>query len=145
MILLKKMGDTKKGIIVAVLISSAFFSSAHLINLFDESSLGALVAVIPQIIRTFAQGLFFAAIYLRSKTLLAPIFLHGLGRAAGGIFSFGIIFSTEAPLLQETAGDPSFLPILLNTTFSTLPFLIAGLILMRKVEPESVVVEKMEH
>lgn len=85
-ILAKKYARSVKGVWFAALIASSIFGIAHLLNLF--TGFNPLVAVLQAISATIT-GLFFAAVYLRSRSLWVPILVHALidtAALAGSIF-----------------------------------------------------------
>ena len=74
-ILAKKYVGSVKGVWLAALIASAIFGIVHLLNIFTGFD---PVVVIMQAISATSTGLFFAAVYLRSRSLLVPILVHAL-------------------------------------------------------------------
>ena len=123
--LLKKMGDTKKGIIGAFAISAALFGIAHSVNLLWEEPL----AVFSTIVFATGGGFFLGAIYLRTKTLIAPILLHGILNLSGMIWW---AFTTEGPTSTSATTLADFAVTFL---IAVLPLVIASYVLLRKVEP----------
>jgi membrane protease YdiL (CAAX protease family) len=70
------MGFLKKNrVFVTVLTSSMFFGAMHLFN--AGSGAGITLAILQAVATTFV-GLFYAAVYLRSGSVLVPIVLHGV-------------------------------------------------------------------
>jgi len=126
-ILLLKMGQTKKGIINACLISSAIFGIAHIVNIIV---VGELLPVITQVVYATFIGVFYAALFLRTKTLWIPILFHGLTNVSTQIFSVLV-----SPEVMQNQAEPSVIETLLPVAI-IFPFLIAGLILLRKVKPD---------
>jgi len=133
-LLLKRKGGNKKTL-GAVLLSSLFFGAAHLSNI--ESSKDVF-PVILQVIYASMIGVYFAALYLRSKSLLVPIILHGLFDFSD--FLLPVILSPEGlkAFSEQTTGvailSHSFLSVLL-----TLPFLFVGIWMLRKYDDPMVV------
>lgn len=74
-IIAKKYVRSVKGVWLAALIASSIFGIAHLFNLF--TGFNPLV-VFMQAISATGTGLFFAAVYLRSRSLWVPILVHAL-------------------------------------------------------------------
>ena len=74
-ILAKKYADSVKGVWFAALIASSIFGIVHLINIFTGYD---PLVVLMQTISATSTGLFFAAVYLRSRSVLAPILVHAL-------------------------------------------------------------------
>jgi membrane protease YdiL (CAAX protease family) len=133
--LLKKMGDTKKGMVNTLIISSVFFALVHLGNLIWVDAL----SVISQVFYAFAIGMFFGAIYLRTKTLITPILLHGLMNVSGQIFD---AFTSPDFIGQRDMQSSDIAQTVVQTLIMVIPFLIAALVLLRKVKPEEI--EKQE-
>jgi len=130
-ILLLTMGHTKNGIIKAVLISSAIFGVVHIVNVIV---VGEFLPVIAQVIYATFIGVFYAVLYLRTKTLWVPILLHGLTNLSTQIFN--VILSPDVLQdLMQNQTEPSVMDAFMPVVFS-IPFLIVGLILLRKVKAE---------
>jgi len=132
-ILLLTMGHTKKGIIKACLISSVLFGVVHILNIIV---VGEYLPVIAQVIYAPFVGVCYAALFLRTKTLWVPILLHGLTNVSTQIFN--VLLSPD--VLQgsmQNQTDPSLIDAFMPVVFS-IPFLIVGLILLRKVKAEDV-------
>jgi len=137
-ILLKKYGHTKNGIILSCVIPSILFGMVHVSN---YPLVG--ISVISQIIIPIAHGLFYAALYLRTRTLLVPIFIHGFTNIAHQIFHAIIapnIFLqiAEAQSQNQLQAEVVTFGDVFLILLSTLPYLIAGFILLRKVTPEKI-------
>ena len=132
-ILLKKTGGSKRGIILACVISSAIFGLLHIGNILAGAP---VLPTVTQIISATATGLFFAAVFIRTGKLWIPIFLHGLLNVSVQIFN---AFSPDA-LMQniESQDGTDIVGFIINTLFQTLPILIAALILLRKVKPDEI-------
>jgi len=118
--LLKRAERSKKGIIIACVVSSIIFGAAHITNIFFAGA--SLLGVSLQIIRT--------------KTLWIPILAHALGNFAPRIFS--AIVSYGVLMQNEVVAPTSVSGLIINNILSIVPFLIFGLILFRKVKPEDV-------
>ena len=85
-IIAKKYANSVKGVWFAALIASSIFGIVHLFNIF--TGFDPLVVVL-QAISATSTGLFFAAVYLRSRSLLVPILVHALidtAALSGSIF-----------------------------------------------------------
>jgi hypothetical protein len=132
-ILLLTMGDTKRGIIKACLISSAIFGVVHIVNVIV---VGEFLPVFAQVIYATFIGVFYAVLFLRTKTLWIPILLHGLTNASTQIFNVLLSPDVLQDLMQNQT-DPSVIDAFMPVVFS-IPFLIVGLILLRKVKAEDV-------
>jgi len=136
-ILLKKFGSTKKRIVGAILISSVFFGSVHFVNIIAGAP---VLPTITQIIHASTGGFFYAIVYLRTRKLLIPILFHGLLNVAAQIFD--AIISPEVLMQNANAlVETDIIGFIVNTLFISLPVLIAGLFLLRKVKPEEISAE----
>jgi len=132
-ILLKKKGDTKKGIITACVISAVLFGVAHLTNLVWVDP----ISVISQVFYATAGGIFFGAIYLRTKTLMAPILLHGLMNVSSQIFD---AFTGPDFISQRDANPTGAAETVVTTLIIVVLYLIPAFVLLRKVKPVEIVV-----
>lgn len=128
-LLLKKMGSSKKGIIVACIVSSILFGISHITNLFLGDS---LVKVIGQIFSTTAIGFYFAVLFLRTRTLWVPILVHMLVNLSSYIFN--VIVSYDV-LVQRAQASANIESNIANRVLLIVVFSIAGWILFRKVKP----------
>ena len=72
-LLLQKLPSTKKGMYLAIFISSAIFSLSHLINLFGGVNLNDTVL---QVGYSFLMGLMWAVIYLKTRNIWMSVILH---------------------------------------------------------------------
>jgi len=128
-ILLKKMGGTKKGIISAFIISAVVFGAAHSVHIIWKNPL----ELVGDIIFPIAGGMFLGAIYLRTKTLIAPILIHGLFNLfAGGMIWWA--FTSKGPVssVETTLAD------VITVLIVTLPIVITAFVLLRKVKPDEI-------
>lgn len=130
-LLLLKMGHTKQGIINACIISSVIFGALHMLNLIHTD----VLPVMSQMIYATAIGVFYAALFLRTKTLLIPILFHGMVNLSTQIFYAIVSYDVQQEFLQAQ-NDGGIAAILTNTLVITIPFFSAGLILLRKVKSE---------
>ena len=129
--LLKKMGDTKKGIIGAFVISAAIFGIVHSVNLIWEEPF----TVFSTVVFATAGGFFLGAIYLRTKTLIVPILLHGLFNLSSMIWW---AFTPDGP---TSTSETTLADFMVTFLIAVLPLVIASYVLLRKVEPQ-VIAEK---
>ena len=125
-ILLKKMGDTKKGIINAFIISAALFAVVHSVHLIWTTP----IEVAADLIFAMSGGILLGAIYLRTKTLVVPILLHWLLNLSGGIFT--AFTSPEYSPAGATLDDVIVMLIV------AIPLIITSFVLLRKVKPEEI-------
>ena len=139
-ILLKKMGHSKRGLLNACAISSVIFGMYHIVNIdsivvnAEVLSIGVVYPVISQIIYSTAFGLLAVALFIRSGTLWVPILIHGVGNLVVQTF---FAFVSRDRILQfiETPIVMSLPEFIISTLMSTIPLLLAGLLLLRKASP----------
>jgi len=125
-ILLKKMGGTKKGLINAFILSAVFFSAVHSIHLIWTTP----VEVATDLVFAIAGGMLLGAIFLRTKTLVAPIALHGLLNLSGGIFD---AFTSPEYIAAGASFDDVIIMLIV-----AIPLIITAFVLLRKVKPEEI-------
>jgi membrane protease YdiL (CAAX protease family) len=138
-ILIKKRGTSKNGIIKACVISSVIFGCVHISNLFVDD----VLPVMSNIIGGIAFGVFSAALFLRTGTLWVVILMHGFINLSHQIFNAVIYPEIYIQTVLETSEFSGFI---ISALWSTIT-LIAGFVLLRKVNPEAIVSENsvMEH
>lgn len=73
LLLLQKLPNTKKGMYLAIFISSAIFGLSHLINLFEGIGFSDILL---QVGYSFLMGLMWAVVYLKTKNIWMSILLH---------------------------------------------------------------------
>lgn len=130
--LLTKWNTNGKGVYTAVIVSSAIFGSLHLINLFARPTL--LFFTLAQVVYTTMAGTFFAAVYLRSKSIVSVIIYHALHDISTGIFYILIPTEKLATLnVHYAAGADQSVSQGLFLVFASLPLFIIALFLLRKV------------
>jgi len=116
--MLKKWGDSKNGMIKAVIWSSLIFGLAHLVNLFGAPDM--VIATISQVIYATFLGIFFAAIYIRTRNIWVVASLHALFNWAGMIWF--LFFPTAAP----TGTVDVEIWVLFGQMILTMPFAVFG-------------------
>ena len=125
-ILLKKTGSTKKGIINAFVISAVLFGAVHSVHLLWEAPL----AVFSSVVFATGGGFFLGAIYLRTKTLIVPILIHGLFNLSSMIWW---AFTPDGP---ASTSETTLADFIVTFLIAVLPLVITSFVLLRKVEPE---------
>lgn len=89
LLLLQKLPETKKGVLLAIIISSAIFGLTHIINLFSGASLGNTVL---QVGYSFLVGMMWAVMYLKTNNLWFIMLLHALYNFFGLVlFNLGTV------------------------------------------------------
>jgi len=124
--MLKKWGNTKKGILRVVIISSLIFGLGHVINLIIFPTL--IIRTISQILYASLHGILYASIYLRTKNIWALILLHA-------VYDWMVLATGLLQPVNSTSKaivDISIVSGLINVLFA-LPFALYGFFLLRKV------------
>jgi CAAX protease family protein len=81
--LLEKLSKNRRGIFVSIIISSALFGIMHLFNIFDGANVGATLL---QVLYSFAMGIMWSIIVLKTKTIWLAVILHSLYNFTGLLF-----------------------------------------------------------
>jgi membrane protease YdiL (CAAX protease family) len=133
--LLQKWGQTRQGITLSVLVSSALFGAVHLANFLAGRK--PLLNTLTQITFAIFFGVIFAACLLRNRAIWPMILLHAAVDWAGTLreISVGGGLREVAPLLSPESAAISILV--------TLPLFLYGLFILRKVEPGSLNLESL--
>jgi membrane protease YdiL (CAAX protease family) len=126
-LMLRAWGATRRGIFAAVITSSAVFGLVHLVNLLMGRR--DLLTTGTQIIYGTFFGVFFAACFLRNRSIWPVIFGHFLFDLCGnfGDIAVGHVFTRAEPTTTVEGA--------LITLAILLPLFLYGLFLLRKVEP----------
>jgi len=126
-LLLRKWGGTRQGIYLSVLVSALLFGIAHIFNLFT----GHLtpLANLTQIGYSIAFGIVFAACFLRNNSIWPVIIMHAAVDFAGGLRHISIGGSEHTLVANNTVEAA------LNSLIISLPLLLYGLFILRKVAP----------
>lgn len=133
-VLLRKWGGTRRGIYFVALLSGALFGLIHVGNYFTSDY--TVLASAKQIVVSFFFGVFFLALYLRTKSLVPGIVLHALVDLPAQLEKL----SPGAELLPQSAIHHSTTPAnFLVVVILTSPLLAIGLIMLRKVAPSTAV------
>ena len=103
-----------------MIISSLFFGIAHLFNLAGGANLAATLL---QVVYAFAIGLMFAALAVRTQTILPLIVIHGL------IDFFGFLALNSTVV---TMGVSTF--TFVTTAGEIVAYLVYSIILMRQMK-----------
>lgn len=70
--MLKKWGNTKKGLVISIILSSVIFGGLHIISAFNAGLIPALI----QVSYASIMGILLAIIYIKTKSLWSVIVLH---------------------------------------------------------------------
>lgn len=126
-LMLRKWGGTRRGIYMAVLLSSSIFGLLHLINLFAGRR--TLLSTVSQIVYGIFFGVYFAAVLLRNRSIWPVIFTHALFDLCGN-FEAVSVGGTFGLVKEATLNNA------LVSALVCLPLLLYGLFILRKVRPE---------
>jgi membrane protease YdiL (CAAX protease family) len=133
--LLRKWGQTRKGIYLSVLVSSILFGAVHLLNFLAGRK--PLLNTATQITFAIFFGVIFAACLLRNRAIWPVIMLHAAVDWAGTLREVSVgggLRTLEPAMSLENAA----ISILI-----TLPLFLYGLFILRKVDPASLSLENL--
>lgn len=125
-LMLQKWGSTRKGIYRAVITSGLLFGFVHILNFIMGRA--SLVSAGTQIIYAFFFGVFFAALILRNNSIWPAAILHAIFDICGNLSKLST--QNDYGVVRETSLADAGVTILV-----TLPLLLYGLFILRKVEP----------
>lgn len=126
-LMLRRWGGTRRGIYLAVILSSSIFGLLHLINL--VAGRRDLLSTLSQMVYGTFFGVYFAAVFLRNRSIWPVIFTHALFDLCGNFNAIavgGTFGEVHAVSLQEA----------LVSGLICLPLFLYGIFLLRKVKPE---------
>lgn len=136
-----KYGQTRKGFFFSVFVTNIIFGSTHFI--WYLMGLYPLSTSLNQIMYAFMIGVFFSALYLKYDSLLIPMIFHGLIDVAG-CTDFLEITSKELFNIS-LAHNPVDIASIIVTFFIFLPFLIIGIMILRKLGPKNKTAVEVVH
>ncbi|MGD8456258.1 MAG: CPBP family intramembrane metalloprotease [Anaerolineales bacterium] len=127
LVMLRKWGNKQKGIYQAVLVSSVLFGAAHLFNLIVGRL--PLLPNLTQVVYSFAFGVVFAACFLRNNSIWPVIIMHAAVDFAGGLRHIAVDEGIQTAVANNTMTQ------VVSTLIISLPLLLYGLVILRKVTP----------
>jgi membrane protease YdiL (CAAX protease family) len=130
---LQKWGQSRQGIYLAVLVSSALFGATHLLNFIQGRK--PLLDTATQITFAIFFGVIFSACFLRNRTIWPVILLHAAVDWAGTLDEIAVGGGLHKAV-QSMSLNNALISILI-----TLPLFLYGLFILRKVEPASLGLE----
>jgi membrane protease YdiL (CAAX protease family) len=126
-VMLRKWGNTRRGIYLAVLVSSVLFGAAHIFNIVAGRL--PLLANLTQIIYSFFFGVVFAACVLRNNSIWPMIIMHAAIDFVGGLRHIAVGGGSQTDVANSTMTNAVVALII------TLPLFLYGLFILRKVAP----------
>ncbi|MDN5199803.1 CPBP family intramembrane metalloprotease [Fulvivirgaceae bacterium BMA10] len=127
--LIKYFTDKKNGILISVIVSSVIFGLLHLIV-----RNGSICAEIGQVGAAICLGVMFGALLLRTNKLYPIAIIHGLIDFFSSFEDLeGPDQNLEAQVVEQGSQTGELMVILV-----LMPFLIFGLIQMKKIKPEKI-------
>ena len=97
MFFLKKRTDTRRGIFIAICLSSVLFGIVHLVNIFTSSPISVLL----QIGYSALIGALCSVVLLATKNIWLCVLCHAIYNFCGGLkdeFGYGQMWTTEQML-----------------------------------------------
>lgn len=116
-------GDTKRGLVKSVLLSALIFGALHMLHV------AAGKPVLPAILQSLGAalgGIIYGAVVLYGRSIWPAVIWHALGNAAVNVKAIG------DPTYAETPSMGVWYVLL------SLPVVIYGLVLLRKVPPQPI-------
>lgn len=118
------------GVWPSILVTSVLFGAVHVFNVFTT---GDLLAAVMQACAAFMSGVFFLAIYIRTRSIVVGMIFHALWDFLLTVFAAGAMHHFPDVAAANTPVEPSLLTTLVPILF-ILPNLLFGLYLLRKAE-----------
>ena len=137
-ILLRKTGDSKRGIVFACVVSSLLFGLVHIFNILAGAP---VLPTASNVISAAASGVFFAAVFYRTRKLLIPILFHGFLNLSHQIYD-ALVSPDRLLQSAESQAGINITWSIIFTLFGNLAIIIAGLVLLRNVRPDGIPNEK---
>ncbi len=135
--LMRRWGNSYRGIFSSVLLASLIFGSAHIANLIMGRS--TLFYTVAQLIYAFFFGVFFSALYIRSGSLFPGIFLHMFFDFMGNLDAFTPDAQPRSEFVRSITPEAFFATILVLS-----PLLFIGLFYLRKSKVQILPVDEQE-
>jgi membrane protease YdiL (CAAX protease family) len=123
--LVRRWGNSYRGVLLSVLLACFIFCAAHLTNLVMGRSTFSHAAT--QVVYTFFFGIYFSALYIRSGSLIPGIFLHTIFNFVNNLSAFTPGAQPRSEIVQSTTSEAALVGVLI-----TLPLLFSGLFYLRR-------------
>lgn len=125
---MERFSDSKKHIILSIVLSSLIFGLMHITNIFSGQT---IYETIIQIAQATAAGVLFGSIYYKTKNIWAVIFLHSM-------YDFAIMLGDISLLKDCTINAPSTLGVVLYDSFISILiiilYILGAILVLRKVD-----------
>lgn len=121
----ERFGQTRKGIIYSVVLSSMIFGLMHFSNIFVGADFaGTLV----QIIMATVVGVFYACIYLKTKNIWSVVFLHSFWDFAVSMTDMNVTSSCFEPSIMGSYSGSALLFVTIISAVFNLFYQMPGLL-----------------
>ena len=130
-LLLRKYGNTKRGIWLSIIVSSVIFGALHFTNMFDGQGLRSTLM---QMLSVTFMGLMLNAVYVRHRNIYAVAFLHA-ALDFMTIFSNGMIKGESILAVHSTPSESKVFYVILAAS----TYLMATLVIMRPKKLEQII------
>jgi hypothetical protein len=125
---IERFGNTKKQVLLSIILSSLIFGGIHFINVFTTSQ--GLLVTLAQIIQASASGMFLASIYYKNKNILSVIIPHAL-------YDFAILLGSSSLIKDCTTGIISngmTIYLIVSSILIACFFILSTIAVLRKCE-----------
>ncbi len=134
---IERFGDTRKNVIISIILSSLVFGLMHITNIFAGQG---VFETIMQILQATSLGALLGSIYYRTKNIWAVAFLHGF-------YDFGI-FLYDIDLIKDCTTGTVTPPIMAYLIFSSALIIafytISTIIILRKKDTHKIIDKNSE-
>ncbi|MBN1876421.1 MAG: CPBP family intramembrane metalloprotease [Anaerolineae bacterium] len=126
-VMLQKWGNSRRGVYRAVLVASVLFGISHIFNFLAGRT--PVLASLTQMTYSFVFGVAFCACFLRNNSIWPVMVMHALVDMAGGLRHISVGGASQVPIANNTMAQ------VINTLIISVPLLLYGLFILRKVNP----------
>ncbi len=123
-LMLRRYGDTRKGIWMSVIIGSLLFGGMHITNIFAGQG---LMATLAQVVVTAFMGFTFNAVYVRHRNIYSVMILHALLDFVT-IWDYGMVSGRSIADIHSSSEVGKISIIILQIVL----YATAGLVVMRR-------------
>ncbi len=126
-VMLRKWGHTRRGVYQAVLVSSALFGVAHIVNLIVGRL--PLLANLIQVVYAFFFAVIFAACVLRNNSIWPMMVMHAAFDFGGKLREIAVGGGSQIAVTNNTVQEA------ISTLIITLFLFLYGIFILRQVVP----------